>query len=290
MALEAESTTLSTALKSRTSTDFTEFTAGTNYEFDTPHQETMNPKEPWNRARNSLDQGDFAPDTIPEITEQEFGRGQTMGNIKADKKRYNRFENESKYPENADQVNDIKEDMGSNQGPHEPSQQRSSFGYAPDLRRRCSMEEDMHYQRVMVVQPRQPPPSYSSTIGAAKRSRNNVNGGLGGTRAPASDQGLSHEMPPDYYCDINLEGVFMCKMEIEHVTKHAKDRQWRMIYATLHGTALNIYSVKGRWQWRLNKGYSNVNPDNPPWIVQGRLEKGYSLLHSDCGIAADYKK
>jgi hypothetical protein len=32
---------------------------------------------------------------------------------------------------------------------------------------------------------------------------------------------------------------------------------------------------------------SSVDPDNPPWVKKGKLEKTYSLLYADVGIAAE---
>ncbi|KAF9767738.1 hypothetical protein IL306_015054 [Fusarium sp. DS 682] len=292
MSLETESTALSTALKSRTSTVFTESTADSDYEFDTPQQETMTPKEPWSRSRNSLDKHSSAPDTILGISEQNFEGGRTEKKSKADIKRHIRFENESHSSESADQASHIDEDRGNIQDSGELSQQRPSPSYAFGLQRRSSIDEDMFNQYLLASKSSQPP-SYSFSVRAPKPSHSSGKEGIGGTRALTSDQGIApvqHETLPEYYCDIDLESVFMCKMEIEHTTKRADDRQWRMIYATLHGTALNIYSVKRSWQWRHDKGHSNVNPDNPPWIFKGRLEKSYSLMHSECGIAADYRK
>jgi hypothetical protein len=100
------------------------------------------------------------------------------------------------------------------------------------------------------------------------------------------------EILPDYSCDVHAEGVFMRKMEIEETTKRAEYRNWHQVYVVLHGTALNIYQVKkdrGWWSSRSNDG-PNVSPDNPPWIKKATLEKSYSLLHADAGIAADYRK
>lgn len=96
---------------------------------------------------------------------------------------------------------------------------------------------------------------------------------------------------PEYHCDIDLEGVFMRKMEITNTTQRAEDRQWQMVYVTLRGTALNIYGVKKSWQWgRARDDGPSVDPDNPPWINQGKLLRSYSLQYAESGIASDYKK
>ncbi|KAJ4188844.1 hypothetical protein NW755_006340 [Fusarium falciforme] len=83
----------------------------------------------------------------------------------------------------------------------------------------------------------------------------------------------------------------MRKMEITNTVRRAEDRQWRMAYVTLHGTALNIYGVKKGWQWRRARDDGpSVDPDNPSWIDQGKLAKSYGLQYAEVGIAADYKK
>ena len=100
------------------------------------------------------------------------------------------------------------------------------------------------------------------------------------------------EMPealPAYSSSIDLEGIFMKKHEIEDTTKRAEDRRWHTTFVTLTGTALNLYTVKKNRTWGTRDG-PTISPDNPPWMRKSKLEKSYSLLYADAGIAADYKK
>jgi hypothetical protein len=97
-------------------------------------------------------------------------------------------------------------------------------------------------------------------------------------------------MLPAYSSSIELEGIFMRKHEIEETTKRAEDRRWHATYITLTGTALNLYTVKKNRTWGKTKDGPTISPDNPPWMRKGKLEKSYSLLYADAGIAADYKK
>ncbi|KAJ4010480.1 hypothetical protein NW752_005155 [Fusarium irregulare] len=172
---------------------------------------------------------------------------------------------------------------------------------SPPLRRRVSMEEDLHYQRVMTNQPRpsQPPPyqqerdppstSNISQHGDLLGKGKELTTGGGGETQLHPDTGK--EKLPDYKNSICLEGVFDKKHEIENLIKRAEDRQWYPVYVCLNGTALNIYGTKKAWKWgRTRDDGPSVNPDNPPWVKKGKLEKTYSLLYADVGIAADYKK
>jgi hypothetical protein len=95
---------------------------------------------------------------------------------------------------------------------------------------------------------------------------------------------------PSYSSSIAIEGVFHMKHEIENTTKRAEDRQWHTVFVTLNGTALSIYNTKKDWGWGKARDGPSICPDNPPWIRKAKLEKTYSLLHADAGIAADYKK
>ncbi|KAF5617229.1 PH domain protein [Fusarium tjaetaba] len=290
MPFEAESTALSTAMKSRTSTIFTEDTDDSDYEFDTAQQERITPKEPWSWPRNSLDADGSASDAITRPSEHDFQSEQTGRDGKVDDQRYVRVADQWRSPEGAGLANHIEENVGITQDPSEPSHQRVEPGHAFTRQRRLSIEEDMYYQHIFLSQPRLPP-SYS--VWATRPSQSSINGGLSGTQAQTRDQEIApfpHETLPEYRCEIDLKGVFMHKMEIKNAIQRAEDRQWRMIYVTLHGTALNIYNVKKRWQWGRTKDEPNINPDNPPWIGQGDLVKSYSLQYADCGIAADYKK
>ncbi|KAL2181397.1 uncharacterized protein P884DRAFT_188980 [Thermothelomyces heterothallicus CBS 202.75] len=149
--------------------------------------------------------------------------------------------------------------------------------------RRMSMEEDMFYREVMTSRPAKPP-SYESAMKAALAAQR---------RAQAVPANVADEVLPPYSCDINLEGVFMRKMEIEETTKRAEYRDWRMVYVELRGTALNIYSVKkerGWWPSSSKHDGPDISPDQPPWVKKSTLERAYSLLHADAGIAADYRK
>jgi hypothetical protein len=157
---------------------------------------------------------------------------------------------------------------------------------APTLRRRMSMEEDMFYRELMTQRPPKPPNYETAVRTHFPRTRDSrCYGGAGG--------GLLNEKLPSYSCDVHLEGVFMRKMEIEDAVKRAEYRNWHQVYVVLHGTALNIYQVKkdrGWWSSKSQQDGPSVSPDSPPWITMGKLEKSYSLLHADAGIAADYRK
>ncbi|KAH6624609.1 hypothetical protein B0J18DRAFT_183784 [Chaetomium sp. MPI-SDFR-AT-0129] len=170
------------------------------------------------------------------------------------------------------------------------SQYSAGAGDAVSCRpRRMSMEEDMFYREVMTSRPAQPP-SYDSAMKAVIASQRRA-------LAAAAGQGgavghIAEDVLPQYSCGIHMEGVFMRKMEIEETTKRAEYRDWRMVYVELRGTALNVYSVKkerGWWSSTKQDG-PDISPDNPPWVKKSTLEKSYSLLHADAGIAADYRK
>ncbi|KAH7023729.1 hypothetical protein EDB80DRAFT_745527 [Ilyonectria destructans] len=166
------------------------------------------------------------------------------------------------------------------------------------------MEEDLFYRRIM-TNPRRPslPPPYqrdrstTSTSGHGKESKKGKEVATGGggdeTRYPVTkeeEEQLQEELP-EYNTSIALEGVFCKKQEIENTTKRAEDRQWHTVYVRLNGTALNIHEVKKAWSWgRTRDDGPSIDPDNPPWIKKSKLERSYSLLYADVGIAADYKK
>ncbi|KAL2201046.1 hypothetical protein P885DRAFT_25931 [Corynascus similis CBS 632.67] len=157
--------------------------------------------------------------------------------------------------------------------------------------RRMSMEEDMFYRELMTSRPAKPP-SYESAMKAALAAQRRAlaaTGQGGGTSTQVPEDVL-----PQYSCDIHLEGVFMRKMEIEDTTKRAEYRDWRMVYVELRGTALNIYSVKKERGWWPSSSSRHdgpdISPDHPPWVKKSTLERAYSLLHADAGIAADYRK
>ncbi|KAK0646224.1 hypothetical protein B0T16DRAFT_330238 [Cercophora newfieldiana] len=153
--------------------------------------------------------------------------------------------------------------------------------------RRMSMEEDMFYRDVMTSRPAKPP-SYESamksTLAAQRRA-------AAQRAAPDSRLPPADVLPP-YSCDVHMEGVFMRKMELEDTTKRSEYRDWRMVYVELHGTVLNVYNVKKERGWwsSTKQGGPDVSPDSPPWVKKSTLEKSYSLLHADAGIAADYRK
>lgn len=169
--------------------------------------------------------------------------------------------------------------------PSDAFSQHSAASEAPSaLRRRMSMEEDMFYREMMTSRPAKPP-SYESAVKAA------INAQRRAERSPGPHHVPGDVLPP-YSCAIQMEGVFMRKMEIEETTKRAEYRDWRMVYVELRGTALNIYNVKkerGWWSSTKHDG-PDISPDSPPWVKRSSLEKSYSLLHADAGIAADYRK
>lgn len=162
------------------------------------------------------------------------------------------------------------------------------------------MEEDFFYQQVMTKPRRssQPPPyesvpplpSISHTGNATRKGKGVAHDGGGGGGQQANSAVLDDERLPGYSSSIILEGVFTKKHEIENTTKRAEDRQWHTVYVTLTGTALNFYRVKKDWGWGKTRDGPSISPDNPPWVKKSHLEKTYSLLHADAGIAADYKK
>ncbi|KAJ3941807.1 uncharacterized protein N0V96_008521 [Colletotrichum fioriniae] len=151
----------------------------------------------------------------------------------------------------------------------------------PPLRRRLSMEEDYFYQEVMTSPFRRPslPPPYERDAKPRRPVAPRVN----------SQHGVGEDLP-GYSCDIELEGVWVKKMEIENTTKRAEDRNWHTTIVQLRGTALNFYNVKKDWGWGRTRDGPTISPDNPPWVRKASLDRAYSLQHADIGIAADYKK
>ena len=168
--------------------------------------------------------------------------------------------------------------------PSDAFSQHSAGSDAPSGRpRRMSMEEDMFYRQLMTSRPAQPP-SYDSAMKAIAAAQR---------RALGAGRQVPEDVLPQYSCGIHMEGVFMRKMEIEETTKRAEYRDWRMVYVELRGTALNIYSVKkerGWWSSSSKHDGPDISPDSPPWVKKATLEKSYTLLHADAGIAADYRK
>lgn len=148
--------------------------------------------------------------------------------------------------------------------------------------RRMSMDEDMFYRELMTSRPAEPP-SYATAMRAAVNAQK---------RASITMYcNEPQDVLPQYSCDVHMEGVFMRKMEIESTVKRAEYRAWQMVYVELNGTALNIYQVKKeRGWWSSKHEKSDISPDSPPWVKKASLEKSYSLLHADAGIAADYRK
>ncbi|CAG9972267.1 unnamed protein product [Clonostachys byssicola] len=166
------------------------------------------------------------------------------------------------------------------------------------LRRRLSIDEDYFYQRIMTTDPTRPsrPPPYEASTStqaaplATVDQSNEVGGSRRGSPAGISDDGHGEEKLPSYSSSIELEGIFMKKHEIEGTNKRAEDRRWHTSYVTLTGTALNIYKAKKSRTWGKTRDGPQISPDNPPWMTKSKLEKTYSLLYADAGIAADYKK
>ncbi|PNY23640.1 Uncharacterized protein TCAP_06398 [Tolypocladium capitatum] len=180
---------------------------------------------------------------------------------------------------------------------------QSSPAAAPPLRRRYSMEEDMYYKHIMNVPQRRPsqplphrpiprePEGDRQSKGQGWRARNGKE-----VAAPWQEDAYDEEDQdpdeslPDYQSTVSVEGVFAKKHEVEHTIKRAEDRHWHTVFVTLNGTALNVYNVKKDWGWGKSRDGPTICPDNPPWVRKAKLEKSYSLLHADAGIAADYSK
>lgn len=148
------------------------------------------------------------------------------------------------------------------------------------------MDEDFFYQNVMSRQCRPfHPPSYND---ATNLSTNDAASEESIHRRP-STASVDEHLPP-YSNSLVMQAVFSKKHEIENTTKRAEDRRWHNTMVVLNGTALELYNVKKDWGWGRSRDGPSINPDNPPWIKKAKLEKTYSLLHADAGIAADYKK
>ncbi|ETS76066.1 hypothetical protein PFICI_13010 [Pestalotiopsis fici W106-1] len=156
---------------------------------------------------------------------------------------------------------------------------------ASPLRRRVSMEEDFFYHEVMTApahhhhqhRPSSPPAYTLPRFGYDKKGEPVV---------------MAEAEPlPQYTCDVQIEGVFNMKMEIIDTIKRAPARNWRAMFVKLEGTKLSIHSIKKDWGLGRSKRHgAQVFADNPPWVQKGTLEKTYTLLHADVGIAADYEK
>lgn len=256
----AESTALSTTMKTGTSTIFTEGTYDSDYEVDG----ALTPKEPEHTPSNSIDGHDRDSIAIPG-THHDFDSEQSRAGDMVHGQRSVRFADLHTQDE-VHQTDRLDENLGITEDSSGLSEQIIRSSHISLSQRLPPIDEDLFYQRLIQSRPRQPP-SYEETVTSP------------------------HARLPEYHCNIDLEGVFMQKMEITNTTKRAEDRQWRMIYVTLHGTALNIYGVKKSWQWRrAREDGPSVDPDNPPWIDQGKLAKSYGLQYAEVGIAADYKK
>lgn len=152
------------------------------------------------------------------------------------------------------------------------------------------MDEDLFYHQVVTAPPRRPsnPPPYQASSSGLRRTMAATAPARGS--AVASAQPVRPERLPGYSNSIALEGVFAMKHEIENTTKRAEDRHWHTVVVGLNGTALNIYKIKKDWGWGKARDGPTISPDNPPWVRKSKLEKSYSLLYADAGIAADYKK
>lgn len=167
----------------------------------------------------------------------------------------------------------------------------------PPLRRRYSMEEDLYYNHIMAAPQRrlsQPPAYEPGSLNLEDGDKEGQGRWIGkDARAVDDEDGADTELDeplPNYQNSVYIEGVFSKKHEIEDTIKRAEDRHWHTVFVTLNGTALNVYTVKKDWGWGRSRDGPTICPDNPPWVRKSKLEKSYSLLHADCGIAADYNK
>lgn len=163
--------------------------------------------------------------------------------------------------------------------------QHDAASEAPSARpRRMSMDEDIFYRELMTSRPAEPP-SYETAMRAAVAAQRKA------LATAHADVEVEADVLPQYSCGVHIEGVFMRKMEIEETIKRAEYRGWQMVYVEVRGTALHVYNVKKERGWWSNRTEGpDISPDSPPWVKKGTLEKSYSLLHADAGIAADYRK
>ncbi|KAG6058577.1 hypothetical protein E4U17_007882 [Claviceps sp. LM77 group G4] len=163
------------------------------------------------------------------------------------------------------------------------------------LRRRYSMEEDLYYKHVLATPQShlpQPPiygPSTNNDVDVDEGEDEGRRSNAGQLEEEAKFSSILEPLP-DYESSVHLEGVFSKKHEIENTTKRAANRQWDTVFVSLNGTALNVYSVKKGRCWGRNKDDTTICPDNPSGVRKAKLQKRYSLLHADAGIAADYSK
>lgn len=157
------------------------------------------------------------------------------------------------------------------------------------------MEEDLYYKHVLATpqshlsQPPDYEPSANNDMDEGKEEGEGRRSDVGKLEEEAKLSSILEPLP-DYESSVHLEGVFSKKHEIENTTKRAANRQWNTVFVSLNGTALNVYSVKKAWCWGRNRDNPTISPDNPPRFRKAKLEKRYSLLHADAGIAADYFK
>lgn len=125
------------------------------------------------------------------------------------------------------------------------------------------------------------PPSYDASVRSQNmRRRLNIQ--------PREDEG--REELPGYSTGISLENVFMRKMELQGAIHRASDRNWYRVLATLQGTLLTFYKVKGSGVFCRERGDRKGTPDLPAGTKRGSLLGSYNLQHADVGIAADYVK
>lgn len=176
----------------------------------------------------------------------------------------------------------------------EPQDPPADDGHASDQEspptgRRLSIDEDLFYHRIMSAPPRRSslPPPYLPGVSPLADTTNSQPSNPEGNRAVSTPDG---EELPGYSNPIHLEGVFAKKHEIEDTIKRAEDRRWHNTFVVLSGTALHLYHIKRDWGLGKTRDGPSISPDNPPWVRKAKLEKTYSLLHADAGIAADYKK
>lgn len=159
------------------------------------------------------------------------------------------------------------------------------------------MEEDLYYNHSMAAPRRRlsQPPAYEPSPNDSDEGEHFGHGRPATGQLHVFDhteqvERSTLESLPNYQNSVHLEGVFSKKHEIENTTKRAEDRHWHTVFVSLNGTALNVYTVKKDWGWGRSRDGPTICPDNPPWVKKSKLEKSYSLLHADAGIAADYTK
>jgi len=131
-----------------------------------------------------------------------------------------------------------------------------------------------------ITSPMSPPPTYDLLLRSPTLQRQwNIQ--------PREDEG--REELPGYSTAINLENVFMKKMELEGAVHRADDRSWGKVIVKLQGTALTLYKCKSKGFLSMFDGHTH-DPDSASGSKKGALLRSYNLQHADVGIAADYSK